>query len=100
MACLILKRHAANIISHLKESNVIKTLDTIPSQMEPFNIIQWMRHYFPIVSQVYPQQTPQIIAWTIEKTKSYQCLKLWPDIGLEFVKNMLVVFNNVHYLFP
>lgn len=52
VACLILKQHASSIIPHLKEKTVLKVLDTIPQQVEPFGIIQWMRHYFALVSEV------------------------------------------------
>lgn len=50
VACLILKQHASSIIPHLREKTVLKVLDTIPQQIEPFGIIQWMRHFFPLVS--------------------------------------------------
>lgn len=99
VACLILKQHASSIIPHLKEKTVLKVLDTIPQQVEPFGIIQWMRHYFPLVSETYPATTPCIVDWVIKKTKSFQCLDQWPDIGVEFSNTMLNVFKNVKYTF-
>lgn len=99
MACLILKQHASSIIPHLKEEIVIKILKAIPQQIEPFGIIQWMRHYFPLVSEAYPQTTQSIIDWVIQKTKSFQCLEQWPDIGVEFGNKMLEIFMQVKYTF-
>lgn len=99
-ACLILKHHASSIIQTIKEETIIKSLESIPQQTEPFGIIQWIRHFFPIISQQFPRSVPSIIEWTMEKTISYQRLETWPEIGLEFIRNMLTIFKSVKFVFP
>lgn len=100
IACLILKQHASSILPHLKDSNILKTLHTISPKTEPFGVIQWMRHYLPIVSRTYPQALPILNDWAISKTTSFQLLKEWPEIGLEFGTNMINIFESIEYLFP
>lgn len=79
---------------------VLKTMNTIPQHTSPFDIIQWMRHYMPIVTKAHPQALPTLAEWTIQKTTSYQLLKDWPEIGLEFGNSMFHIFEEVDYLFP
>lgn len=100
VACFILKQHESSIVPKLKDTNVLKLLNTIPEKTEPFGIIQWLRHYVPIVSKTYPQSLPMLTEWTIAKTTSFQYLKEWPEIGLEFSNNMLNIFVNIQFLFP
>lgn len=99
IACLIFAQHASSIIPCLKEETVLKVLNRFPQQSEPFDIIEWMRHYFPLVTEAHPKTTPDIVNWVIRKTKSFQRLNNWPDIGVEFSKRMLDVFTNVKYPF-
>lgn len=100
MACFILKQHAASIIPTLKDTNILKLLNTIPGNVEPFGVIQWLRHYVPMISKTYPQSLPILTDWVISKTTSFQYLKEWPEIGLEFSNNMLNIFANIDFLFP
>lgn len=100
IACLILRQHASSILPQLKENTVTKTLNKIPNSVEPFDIIQWMRHYLPIVSKVHSKAFPELGDWIIAKTKSYQTLNEWPEIGLEFANAMLKIFQEVDFLFP
>lgn len=99
-ACLILRQHASSILPNLKEANVLKTMSALPAHTSPFDIIQLMRHYLPLVTKAYPQALPTLAEWAIQKTTSYQLLKDWPEIGLEFANNMFQIFDEVTYLFP
>lgn len=75
-------------------------LNEIPEQIEPFGIIQWLRHYVPVVSKVYPNALPKLTDWAVAKTTSFQYTKQWPENGLEFGNNMLDIFSGIKYLFP
>lgn len=98
-ACLILKQHAGCIIPHLKDETAVKMLREIPLELDPFEIIQWMRHFFPLVTGKLPKTTPVLVEWIISKTKSYERSDNWPAIGIEFGKKMLDIIKNVKYPF-
>lgn len=98
-ACLILKQHAGCIIPHLKDDTAVKMLREIPQDIEPFGIIQWMRHYFPLVTEEFPNTMPKIVEWIIAKIKSYERSNDWPAIGIEFAKKMLDIVKSVKYTF-
>lgn len=98
-ACLILKQHASFIIPHMKKEAAVNLLKEIPQDIEPFSIIQWMRHYFPLVSEEIPETMPEIVKWVINKTISYERSNDWPAIGIEFAKNMMDICKNVKFTF-
>lgn len=98
-ACLILKQHASFIIPHIKKDTALKLLKEIPSDIEPFLIIQWMRHYFPLVSEEIPDTLPDIVNWVVAKTISYERSNDWPAIGIEFGKKMMEICKNVKFTF-
>lgn len=98
-ACLILKQHACCIIPHLKQDTAVKMLREIPKEIEPFGIIQWMRHYFPLVAEELPETMPKIVDWVIQKTVSYERSNAWPAIGIEFGKKMLEICKSVKFTF-
>lgn len=97
---MILRQHAPSILPQLKENTVMTTLGKIPSSVEPFDIIQWMRHYLPIISKIHPKALPEVTEWIVAKTKTYQTLNEWPEIGLEFANAMLKIFQEIDFLFP
>lgn len=98
-ACLILKQHACCIIPHLRQDTAVKMLREIPKEIEPFGIIQWMRHYFPLVAEEFPETMPKIVDWVIAKTVSYERSNDWPAIGIEFGKKMLDICKSVKFTF-
>lgn len=79
---------------------ILNVLNEIPPHIEPFGIIQWLRHYVPLITKPYPKALPAITKWVIQKTESFQFSKEWPNIGLEFSHNMLNIFSNIDYVFP
>lgn len=98
-ACLVLKQHASFIIPNLKNDLALSLLNQIPADIEPFAIIQWMRHYFPLVSDEIPETMPNIINWVIKKTISFERSHDWPAIGIEFSKKMMDICKNVKFTF-
>lgn len=99
MACLILKQHASSIVPVMKKETGVKMLREIPQAIEPFGIIQWMRHYFPLVSEKVPETVPDIVNWVITKTMSYERTNDWPAIGIEFGKKMMDICKSVTFTF-
>lgn len=97
---MILTTHASSIIPFLNENMIEKVLVEISGNIEPFNVIQWLRHYVPLVTTACPKSLPSITDFVISKIESFQCSKEWPEIGLEFCNNMLNIFQNVVYMFP
>jgi kinetochore-associated protein 1 len=77
---------------------MIKLLNAVPTKIEPFQIIQWLKHFVPSILQCYPHLMKQLVEWSIQKTRSLQYSELWPEIGLEFGNNVLQIFTDVHFL--
>lgn len=98
-ACLILKQHASSILPHMRKESAVKMLREIPSDIEPFSIIQWMRHYFPLMSEEFPETMPEILDWVVAKTISYERSNDWPAIGIEFGKKMMDICKNAKFIF-
>lgn len=101
MACLILKQHASSILPHLKGDKKIceKIFASIPQSVEPMDIVQWIRHFFPLSSEAFPEIVPTIIDWVVTKTISYEHSDDWPLIGIGFAREMLNIFETTHYTF-
>lgn len=100
VACLILTKHASSIIPFLNENMMEKVLEEISGNIEPFSVIQWLRHYVPLATTACPKSMPLITDFVIEKITSFQCSVDWPQMGLEFCNNMLAIFTDVQYPFP
>lgn len=83
----------------MKKASAVKMLREIPQAIEPFGIIQWMRHYFPLVSEKVPEAVPDIVNWVITKTMSYERSNDWPAIGIEFGKKMMDICRSVTFTF-
>lgn len=83
----------------MKKDSALKLLTEIPGDIEPFAIIQWMRHYFPLVSEEIPETLPEIVDWVVSKTVSYERSNDWPAIGIEFGKNMIEICKNIKFTF-
>lgn len=47
---------------------------------------------------MYPVIMPELIEWCVQKTRSLQSSKLWPDVGLEFSKKLVAIFEDITYL--
>lgn len=66
----------------------------------PFDIIQWLRHFVPLITKSDPKALPILTAWTIEKIKSFQLSALWPQNGLDFCQHILSIFASVEFVIP
>ncbi|KAL5278300.1 KNTC1 family protein [Megaselia abdita] len=97
-AALIWKRHSASIVADLREKDVMSILKAIPNNIEPFHVIQFLRHFVPVIVQMYPKIMPAVIEWCIQKTRSLQVSKLWPENGLEFSTKLAAIFDDISYL--
>lgn len=97
-AALIWKRHSASIVANLREKDVMGILKAIPNTIEAFNVIQFLRQFVPVVAQIYPKIMPEVSEWCVQKTRSLQSSKLWPDVGLEFSKKLRAIFEDISYL--
>lgn len=97
-ACLIWKRHSATIMAQIDPPNIRKLMNLIPANVEPFNLVQWLRHFVPTTIHIYPSLMPYIIDWSIHKTRSLQLSKHWPDIGLEFSTKISEIFDEIQFL--
>ncbi|XP_055841706.1 uncharacterized protein LOC129908902 [Episyrphus balteatus] len=98
IACLIWRRHSATIIPQIDLPNIRKLMSLIPANVEPFNLVQWLRHFVPTTVHAYPSLMPYIIDWSIQKTRSLQLSKHWPEIGLEFSTKVSEIFDDIHFL--
>ncbi|XP_011293281.1 uncharacterized protein LOC101899752 [Musca domestica] len=98
MASLIWKRHSCAILPQLNENELRKLLSLIPSDTKPFNILQWLRQFVPVVSNTHPNIMPFITDWSIEKTRSLQYAEHWPEIGLEFSTKVTEIFEDIQFM--
>jgi kinetochore-associated protein 1 len=98
VACMIWARHLATILPDFEIKNMIKLLNAIPPTVEPFQIIQWLKHFVPSILQCYPHLMSQLVEWSIQKTRGLQYSAMWPEIGLEFGNKVLQIFTDVHFL--
>lgn len=83
----------------MKKEVAVKMLREFPPDIEPFSIIQWMRHYFPLISDEFPETMPEIVDWVIHKTISFERSNDWPAIGIEFGKKMMDICKSVKFTF-
>lgn len=73
-------------------------LYSIPVNTEPFHIIQWLKHFIPVVLQTHPSIMSLTVDWCLDKNRSLQYSKLWPDIGIEFCNNIYDIFSKITFL--
>ncbi|XP_070501724.1 kinetochore-associated protein 1 [Chironomus tepperi] len=99
LSCLIWSRHATSIIPNLNFEKFYKWLEGIRSTIEPFQLIQFLKHFLPCFLQIYPHQTTRIVDWCIERARSLQFSPAWPEIGLEFINNIKIIFQEIEFLF-
>ncbi|GAB0092349.1 kinetochore-associated protein 1 [Sergentomyia squamirostris] len=97
-ACLIWSRHSAHLIPSMDTKNLMKILNSIPTSIEPLAVIQWLRHFTPSLLQIHPQFMPTIIDWSIDRIRFYENSHAWRESVLEICKNVLDVFQNLHFI--
>lgn len=51
VSALIWKRHSASIVENLREKDVMAILKAIPNNIEAFSVIQFLRHFVPVVGE-------------------------------------------------
>ncbi|XP_017073334.2 uncharacterized protein LOC108109368 [Drosophila eugracilis] len=98
-ACLIWRRHSSSILPLLSEDELRTLLGFIPSNTKPFNVVQWLRQFIPMVSNTHPSIMPFITDWSIEMTRNLQYSPHWPDIGLEFCTKILDIFEEIQFTY-
>lgn len=98
-ACLIWRRHSSSILPLLNEDELRTLLGFIPSNTKPFNVVQWLRQFIPMVSNTHPSIMPFITDWSIEMTRNLQYSPHWPDIGLEFCTKILDIFEEIQFTY-
>ncbi|XP_063705773.1 uncharacterized protein LOC134834897 [Culicoides brevitarsis] len=98
-AQLIWSRHTASFLPYTCVNSLSALLNSVPETVEPFEIVQWLKHFTPSVLQLYPHFMTEIVDWSILKTKSLQYSPYWPEIGLEFANNIVVILKDVKFLY-
>ncbi|XP_068156013.1 kinetochore-associated protein 1 [Drosophila tropicalis] len=96
-ACIIWRRHASSILPNVNEDELKTLLGFIPSNSKPFDMVQWLSQFTPLVSKTHPSIMPFIADWGIEMTRKLQFSPHWPDIGLEFSTNILKTFEEITF---
>lgn len=99
LSCLVWSRHSSSIIPKLNLDMLHKWLDRIPSTIEPFQLIQWLKHFSPCFLQAYPKEMTHLVNWCLERTRGLQYSNSWPEIGLEFVSNINGIFSDMKFMF-
>jgi kinetochore-associated protein 1 len=97
-SCLIFSRHSSSILNNLNMTKFHKWMDRIPPAVDPFLIVQWMKHFLPCFLQFYPEQMTFITDWCLKRTQSLQFSSAWPEIGLEFIKSSYEILSNMNFL--
>lgn len=99
LSCLIWSRHATSIIPQMNLEKFYKWLEGMRSTIEPFQLIQFLKHFTPCFLQIFPDETTHLVDWCIGRTRALQFSPTWPEIGLEFINNIKVIFEGIEYLF-
>lgn len=99
LSCLIWSRHSSSIMPNLNLEKFYQWLSNIPSSVEPFEIVQWLKHFSPCLFQLYPKEMSHLVEWCLERTKALQFSNAWPEIGLEFINSINEIFKEVKFLF-
>lgn len=99
LSCLIWSRHSSSIIPNLNLRKFYAWLDSIRTSIEPFQLIQWLKHFAPCFLQTYPKETTYLVDWCLKRTRVLQFSTAWPEIGLEFINNINSIFKDVEFMF-
>lgn len=99
LSCLVWSRHSSSIVPNMNLDQFHKWLSNIPSTVEPFCLIQWLKHFAACFLQIYPNEMTSLVDWSLRRTQALQFSKTWPDIGLEFINNINEIFKDVKFLF-
>lgn len=99
LSCLIWSRHSSSIMPNLNLDQFHKWLSRIPQAVEPFQLIQWLKHFSPCFLQLYPNEMSNLVDWCLERTRALQYSNAWPEIGLEFINNIKEIFNDIKFMF-
>lgn len=95
-ACLVWKQHSSAIVPFIDPPVAVEQLlRAIPTDTLPFDVVLWLRHFVPIVAQIHPAVVGQMTEWCIEKTRALQYAQGWPQVGLEFITNIVGIFNGI-----
>lgn len=84
----------------MNEKKILQVLNAIPQKTLPFDIIQWLRHYVPLITKSHSKALPIVTEWVIVKIKSLQHSTHWPQNGLDFCQDALNIFSNIEFVFP
>ena len=95
----IWSRHSSSILPDLDLTSFRKWLIAIPNSVEPFQIIQWLKHFVPCFLQAYPQEMNLLVQWTVDRVRMLQFSNCWPEIGLEFGNKILNIFGDIKFMF-
>lgn len=98
LSCLIWSRHSSSIMPNLQLEQFHKWLNLIPSTVEPFQLIQWLKHFSPCFLQIYPTEMTYLVDWCLQRTRGLQFSNTWPEIGLEFINNINGIFQDVKFM--
>lgn len=99
LSCLIWSRHSSSIVPMLQLDQFHKWLGSISSTIEPFQLIQWLRHFSPCFLQIFPDEMSFLVDWSLERTRSLQFSNAWPEIGLEFINKINDIFKEIKFMF-
>ena len=99
LSCLVWSRHSSSIMPNLNLEQFNKWISNIPTTVEPFQLIQWLKHFSPCFFQLYPKEMSGLVDWCIERTRALQYSNSWPEIGLEFINSINEIFSEVKFLF-
>lgn len=83
----------------MKQSDIQTILTTLSIDVQPFNIILWLRHFIPSIMHNTPSHMKYIVGWCINQTYALKSSGMWPEIGLEFIKNIYDIFNDIKFCF-
>lgn len=96
--CLIWKRHSTSILPQLDESDLRKLLALIPNDTKPFNLLQWLRQFIPVVSNTHPNLMPFVTEWSIQRIRHLQYTDHWPEIGLELANKIVEIYDELQFI--
>ncbi|CRL07888.1 CLUMA_CG021025, isoform A [Clunio marinus] len=99
LSCIIWSRHASSIMPRLNIKQFKQWLENLPSTVEPFAIIQWLRNFAPCFLQLYSHEMTYLVDWCLKRTHELQFSNSWPEVGLEFINNINGIFKDVKFLF-
>lgn len=101
VASLIWARHTSCILPYLDVVHVENLLNSIPNSATPIDITNWLKHFVPNVLQALPEMMESLVVWSIAKMKSmFRFSIYWPEIGLEFMNNIKLIFYDVQFIYP